>query len=92
MKNVSFLTATNDVMKGDGRHYVTVFMVCEREDETKEAVVMEVDKCEGWEWWEWRRLVKMVEREEGKMFLPLVSLVRQRGGVVPVLGEVGSRR
>lgn len=91
VKNIEFLTATNDVMESDGRHYVTVFMVCEREDETQEAVVMEVDKCEVWEWCEWSRLLEMVQSQE-KMFTPLVSLVRQRPGLMPSLDQVGIRR
>lgn len=86
IKSLSFLTATNDVMEDEGRHYVTVFMVCERQDEGKEAVVMEEDKCEGWEWCEWYSLLEMVKgRAEGKLFLPLVDLVRQRLGLVPAL-------
>lgn len=85
--NVFFLTATNDVMKEDGKHYVTVFMICEREDEEQEPEVLEPEKCEGWEWCEWKSLRKMVEREEGKVFLPLVDLVSQRPGLVPTLEQ-----
>lgn len=92
VRNISFLTTTNDVMRNDGRHYVTVFMVCVRDDDTQEPEVMEVDKCEGWEWCEWSRLVEMVQHEEGKMFLPLVSLVRQRPGLMPCLDQVKIRR
>lgn len=92
VKNISFLTATNDVMRSDGRHYVTVFMVCERDDEAQEPKVLEVDKCEGWEWCQWSKLLEMVQLEEGRMFLPLVNLVRQRPGFMPSLDQVGIRR
>lgn len=91
VKNVRFLTATNDVLREDQKHYVTMFVVCERVSEEEEARVMEVDKCEGWEWSEWEELVRLVERErEGKeggrrLFQPLVDLVVQRPGVVPTL-------
>ena len=96
VKNVRFLTATNDVLREDRKHYVTMFVVCERVSEGEEARVMEVDKCEGWEWSEWEELVRLVERERGskdgkgeegerRLFQPLVDLVVQRPGVVPTL-------
>ena len=36
VNGVRFLTATNDYMPADSKHYVTVFTVCEREDERAE--------------------------------------------------------
>lgn len=99
VKNLRFLTATNDVLREDRKHYVTMFVVCERVSEEQEARVMEVDKCEGWEWISWEELLRLVEREgeregqekeekEGKvlerrLFQPLVDLVVQRPGVIP---------
>lgn len=86
VRDVSFLTATNDFMPGEGRHYVTLFMVCVREDDGDEAVVREREKCEGREWVGWvegqgeRSGSEMVER---KLFVPLVNLVRQRPGLKP---------
>lgn len=94
VKNIRFLTATNDILREDGKHYVTMFVVCERVREGEEARVMEVDKCEGWEWCEWEEMVRLVERERGlkegevlgrRLFQPLVDLVVQRPGVVPTL-------
>jgi 8-oxo-dGTP diphosphatase len=92
VKNVRFLTATNDVMKKDSKHYITMFMVCERMNEEDEARVMEPDKCEGWEWSSWEELVALVGKErnvkdgevlERTLFLPLLDLVEQRPDVVP---------
>jgi 8-oxo-dGTP diphosphatase len=92
VKNVRFVTATNDVMKKDNKHYITMFMVCERVDEDDEARVMEPDKCEGWEWCSWGELVALVRKErdvkegevlERTLFLPLLDLVEQRPDVVP---------
>jgi 8-oxo-dGTP diphosphatase len=92
VKNIRFLTATNDVMKKDNKHYITMFMVCERVDEEDEARVMEPDKCEGWEWSSWEGLVALVRKErdvkegevlERTLFLPLLDLVEQRPDVVP---------
>ena len=100
VKNLRFLTATNDVLRQDRKHYVTMFVVCERVSEEEEARVMEVDKCEGWEWSSWEELLRLVEREregeregqakeekalERRLFQPLVDLVVQRPGVVPTL-------
>jgi 8-oxo-dGTP diphosphatase len=92
VKNVRFLTATNDVMKKDKKHYITMFMVCERVNEEEEACVMEPDKCEGWEWTSWEELVALVRKErdvkegevlERTLFLPVLDLVEQRPGVIP---------
>lgn len=94
VKNVRFLTATNDILKKDKKHYITMFMVCEQSNEKDEARVMEPDKCEGWEWSSWEELVALVKRDqevkEGEMlertlFQPLLDLVQQRPGVVPTL-------
>jgi 8-oxo-dGTP diphosphatase len=94
VKNVRFLTATNDVLKKDKKHYITMFMVCERSSEEDEARVMEPDKCEDWEWSTWEELVALVKKErqmkegevlERTLFQPLLDLVEQRPGVVPTL-------
>ncbi|KAG8527428.1 uncharacterized protein KY384_007580 [Bacidia gigantensis] len=54
VKNVRFLTATNDIMPVEAKHYVTIFMVCEREAangaQEREPEVKEPEKCEGWKW------------------------------------------
>jgi 8-oxo-dGTP diphosphatase len=81
-----FLTATNDVIEEDGKHYVTVFMVCNcRKGEEEAARVLEPEKCERWEWMGWEDIVSGVKKgndDEGKQgarfFLPLVNLVKQR--------------
>ena len=82
------------MLKEDGKHYVTMFVVCERVSEEEEARVMEADKCEGWEWSSWEELVGLVKREQEakggevlgrRLFQPLVDLVVQRLGVVPTL-------
>lgn len=76
----------------DKKHYVTVFMVCERLNQEDEPENREPEKCGGWEWVDWESLVKWVEEEEEenkgdgmrkKVFTPLISLIRQRPGLVP---------
>lgn len=80
--------------KKDKKHYVTVFMVCEKLNQEDEPVNREPEKCGGWEWVDWESLVKWVddegEEEENKgdgmrkkVFTPLISLIRQRPGLVP---------
>ncbi|RDW91708.1 hypothetical protein BP5796_02873 [Coleophoma crateriformis] len=92
VKNLRYLTATNDIMKADNKHYITMFMVCEREDDSQEAEVREPEKCEAWSWWSWEELLKRVtiieEAKEGellerRLFVPLVNLVKQRPGLLP---------
>lgn len=91
---VRFLTATNDYMPTDNKHYITLFMVCVRENDSDLPEILEPDKCEGWEWVSWEDLKKWVEIEiearegevvEKKLFMPFLNLVRQRPGVVPTL-------
>lgn len=93
VKNIRYLTTTNDIMRADNKHYVTLFTVCEREHESQEPEVRELQKCEGWEWWSWEELLTHVksteEAKEGevvekKLFVPLVNLVKQRPGFLPV--------
>ena len=92
--NVRFLTATNDYMPADNKHYVTLFTVSEREDSSAQAKVMEPQKCEAWEWASWKELLEWVKLQEEaredrgdviekKLFLPFLSLVKQRAGVKP---------
>ncbi|KAI4210520.1 MAG: hypothetical protein LQ351_006671 [Letrouitia transgressa] len=89
--NVQFLTATNDFMPADNKHYITLFMVCVRENEGEEPKVLESDKCEAWEWASWEDLLIWVKQEaevqagavKKKLFAPLLNLARQRPGVNP---------
>jgi len=83
------LTNTNDYFLVEDKHYITLFLVCTRKDESQEPQILEPDKCDGWEWIQWREVVKWVvgaeEAPDRKVFLPLVNLIKQRPGVVPVL-------
>ncbi|KAH8729071.1 NUDIX hydrolase domain-like protein [Phaeosphaeriaceae sp. PMI808] len=85
--NVTFLTATNDVFVGEGKHYVTVFVTCVIVGENKVPRAMEPHKCAKWEWvkwsqmWAWAGEQARAEDEgrevERRMFLPLVNLWRE---------------
>jgi 8-oxo-dGTP diphosphatase len=64
--NVQFGTITNDIFIDEGRHYVTIFMVCDYADGT--LTVMEPDKCDAWRWCGWDEIPR-------PMFLPLANLL-----------------
>lgn len=92
-----FLTATNDIMSADRKHYVTVFMVSARREMDAVPRTMEPEKCEGWEWVSWEMLEEMARRQingeeearERTLFSPLISLFQQRPGLVPHLCSKG---
>ncbi|KAL8798835.1 MAG: hypothetical protein Q9200_007687 [Gallowayella weberi] len=89
--NVKFLTATNDFMPNDNKHYITLFMVGVRENDGEEPQILEAHKCEAWEWASWEDLLRWVKQEaeaqggvvEKKLFTPFLNLIRQRPGVKP---------
>ncbi|KAI4179112.1 MAG: hypothetical protein L6R41_008026 [Letrouitia leprolyta] len=90
--NVRFLTTTNDYMPDDSKHYVTLFMVCVRENIEQEPRILEPEKCEAWEWASWENLLRWVRQTsetqnravEKKLFTPLLNLIQQRPNVNPV--------
>lgn len=72
----------NSVFEDVGKHYITLFVVCEMVDGGEQPKVLEPEKCEGWYWKTWEELRDFLgtEKEGGDMlFLPLKSLV-ERGG------------
>lgn len=93
-KNVRFLTATNDYMPADHKHYITMLMVCARENDEDQPEDLEPENCEGWEWVSWDQLVGWAKEgdeargDDGKarrLFTPIISLLTQRPGVMPSL-------
>jgi 8-oxo-dGTP diphosphatase len=63
---------TNDVMAGEGKHYVTCFV--EAVALAGEAQVMEPTKCQCWAWFAWSALPE-------RLFQPLKTLVES--GYIP---------
>lgn len=86
-----FMTATNDIMPADSKHYITLFMVSARSDSGADPKLMEPEKCEGWEWVSWTTLEETArkqiggEQQERTLFTPMLSLFQQRSGVIPSL-------
>lgn len=60
--------STNDIFVEEGKHYITLWALARLPDtDTQEAVNLEPEKCEGWEWHLWPRIPK-------PHFLPLANL------------------
>ncbi|KAH8697951.1 NUDIX hydrolase domain-like protein [Talaromyces proteolyticus] len=94
--NLKFLTATNDYMPAEGKHYVTIWMTCVREDESQPPQLLEPNKCEGWEWVSWKELKSWagnnIEGSLGEgnplartLFLPFLNLLQQRPNITPAV-------
>ncbi|MFH1767260.1 MAG: NUDIX domain-containing protein [Patescibacteria group bacterium] len=73
IRNVRFLTATNDVMYADSTHYITIFMLADWAD--KEPQVTEPDKMVNWRWFDWDDLPE-------PLFYPVANLLDS--GVSPL--------
>ncbi|KAJ9214462.1 hypothetical protein DTO166G4_3866 [Paecilomyces variotii] len=94
LKDLQFLTATNNVMKAEKKHYITIFMAATVVGDNPKPQLLEPEKCEGWEWASWDDVCSMYEAEaqaadsqnyEGKrLFLPLTSIFQQRPGFNPI--------
>ncbi|MCJ1348975.1 hypothetical protein MMC31_007208, partial [Peltigera leucophlebia] len=61
VSNVQLLTATNYYILAEGKHYITLFMFCLRDNNDDEPQILELDKCEGWEWASWEDLMIWVK-------------------------------
>jgi 8-oxo-dGTP diphosphatase len=59
---------TEDVFEKEGKHYVTLFMLCDHV--SGEVKLMEPHKCEKWEWFTWNNL-------PSPLFLPIKHLIEQ---------------
>jgi 8-oxo-dGTP diphosphatase len=67
IKNIRFATTTNDIFGKEGKHYITIFMLCDYD--SGEVRIMEPDKCEKWGWFEWDSLPQ-------PLFLPNQNLLK----------------
>ena len=68
IKNIRFETITNDIFKEEGKHYITIFMLCEHD--SGEVKVMEPEKCEKWDWFEWNNFPE-------PLFIPIQNLLKK---------------
>jgi len=68
IKNIRFADITNDIFEKEKKHYITIFMIADRE--SGEPIVKEPKKCECWEWHDWNNLPK-------PLFLPIENLLKK---------------
>ncbi|KAL4925827.1 nucleotide triphosphate diphosphatase NUDT15 [Aspergillus undulatus] len=94
IEDAQFLTATNDIMPDDNKHYVTIFVGAHIKPGQGEPQILEPKKCAEWRFIGWDEVARereaLVKGEEGamKLFIPLLSLFEQRVGFQPVLRGV----
>jgi len=68
VKDIKYVSITNDLFKDTNDHYLTIFIVC---DYSKGKVTnMEPDKTSEWKWFKWNKLPK-------PLFLPITNLLSQ---------------
>ncbi|KAL2015125.1 hypothetical protein VTK56DRAFT_6221 [Thermocarpiscus australiensis] len=77
------VAVTNDIFDAASKHYITLFVLCRRVEETQEPKVMEPEKCESWAWKSWSDVRAAMAAEDGeqKIFLPIVNLLRDNPDV-----------
>lgn len=68
IKNLRKGPYTNDIFEKEGRHYVTLFVICDYASGTER--VKEPHKCHEWSWFEWNHLPE-------PSFLPILNLKKQ---------------
>ncbi len=69
IKNILFVTATNDIFKKDGKHYVTLFLRAEYQ--SGELRNCEPEKLEKWGWFPPDKLPK-------PLFIPIQNLLKEK--------------
>ncbi|MDD4938164.1 MAG: NUDIX hydrolase [Candidatus Shapirobacteria bacterium] len=69
IKNIRFLSITNDVFKKEKKHYITIFIVANYF--SGEVRIMEPNKCREWKWFDWDNLPQ-------PLFLPIKNLIKQK--------------
>lgn len=68
IKNIKFVTITNDIFKEEGKHYITIFMKADYE--SGNVRINEPERFSEWKWVEWERLPT-------PLFLPVENLLKQ---------------
>ncbi|CAG8496863.1 14697_t:CDS:2 [Ambispora leptoticha] len=87
IKDIKYHFVTNDFFLNENKHYVTIFMCAKVADSNVEALVMEPNKCETWEWITWQEFIRggnsgkegNVKNKYRPMFLPIEHYFKTRG-------------
>ncbi|KAI1433914.1 nudix domain-containing protein [Xylaria sp. CBS 124048] len=85
VKAVKILATTNDVFDAASKHYITVFVLCVKEEKDAEPQTLEPNKCEGWCWRSWNEIKNWCEHHDDKdaewadkkCFLPVRNLLKE---------------
>ncbi|OAA55241.1 nudix domain containing protein [Niveomyces insectorum RCEF 264] len=80
VRTLGLMGVTNDKFVAENKHYITLFVLCVREDEEKQPENLEPHKCEGWYWKDWTFIAKLANKgadAEDRLFLPIVNLIEQ---------------
>lgn len=73
IKDVKFVGATNDIAIGGNiaKHYVTIFMAADVDENSQSLQNLEPEKCEGWNWISFNDLKNMSREDPLVLFDPL---------------------
>ena len=69
VKNIKFVTFTNDIFHEINEHFVTIIMAADYD--SGEVVLKEPEKCEQWGWFDWANLPMPVSS-------PVAKLIEQK--------------
>lgn len=67
IKNIKYITITNDVFEVEKKHYITIYMLAEYD--SGDVKIMEPDKFDKWDWFSWEDLPE-------PLFMPIKNFVR----------------
>lgn len=70
IKNIRFVTATNDIFEKEGKHYVTLFILSDYD--YGEVSLKEPENFDEWRWVSWRE-IKNLNKE---LFVPVANLIK----------------
>jgi len=88
VRAVKLIAVTDDIFT-EKHHYITIFVLCTREDPQQQPEALEPHKCDSWSWQDWQE-VRDIMRRDGpeSVFLPIVNLLRDHPDIETVTSAV----
>ncbi|KAH8894201.1 hypothetical protein GQ53DRAFT_793142 [Thozetella sp. PMI_491] len=74
VKAIKLVSAT-DGLFSPTQQYITLFVLCRREDPQEQPRVLEPHKCEGWSWQTWQDVRNIIRDGTEGVFLPITNLL-----------------
>ncbi|EFX01086.1 nudix domain containing protein [Grosmannia clavigera kw1407] len=74
VRPLGIIAVTNDIFGQDNKHYITICVVCVREDEQQQP------QCEGWRWERWSVIEELAKKGPDAadgLFLPIIHMIEQ---------------